>query len=150
MGAVDSLATPSGDERACKASGETADDGTTSGDVSLAAAAAVAVSGDENWPVLALCTGLRTFSALRNTVISYARVNPPAAIATSMPIERTCLLCFRLYFMLYYFVLGWLVSRVVRVLDSRAEGPGFEPQPQCCRVTVLGKQFVSLFTKQRN
>jgi len=145
LGAVDSLATPSGDERACKASGETADDGTTSGDVSLAAAAAVAVSGDENWPVLALCTGLRTFSALRNTVISYARANPPAAIATSMPIVRTCLLCFRLYFMLYYFVLV-----VVRVLDSRAEGPGFEPQPRHCRVTVLGKWFVPLFTKQRN
>jgi len=47
---------------------------------------------------------------------------------------------------------GWLGSRVVSVLDSGAEGPGFKSQPRRCRVTVLGKLFspiVSLFTKQR-
>ena len=47
---------------------------------------------------------------------------------------------------------GWLCSRVARVLDSGAEGPGFKLQPCCCRVTVLGKLFtpiVTLFTKQR-
>jgi len=47
----------------------------------------------------------------------------------------------------------WLGSRVVSMLDSGAEGPVFKLQPQCCRVTVLGKQFtpiVPLFTKQRN
>ena len=44
-------------------------------------------------------------------------------------------------------------NRVVSVLDSGAEGPGFKSQPQRCRVTVLGKLFtpiVPLFTKQRN
>ena len=44
-----------------------------------------------------------------------------------------------------------LGSRVVSVLDSSAEGPGFKSQPQCCRVTVLGKLFapiVPLFNKQ--
>jgi len=47
----------------------------------------------------------------------------------------------------------WLGSRVVSVLDSGAEGPGFKSQLQRCRVTVLGKLFtpiVPLFTKQRN
>ena len=47
----------------------------------------------------------------------------------------------------------WLGSRVVSVLDTGAEGPGFTSQPRRCRVTVLGKLFtpiVSLFTKQRN
>jgi len=51
-----------------------------------------------------------------------------------------------------YFTL-WLGSRVVGVLDSGAEGPGFKSQPRRCRVTVLGKLFtpiVPLFTKQRN
>ena len=51
---------------------------------------------------------------------------------------------------MYY---GWLGSRVVSVLDSGAEGPGFESQPRRCRVTVLGKLFipiVPLFTKQQN
>jgi len=46
---------------------------------------------------------------------------------------------------------GWLSSRVVSVLDSGAEGPGFKSQPRRCRVTVLGKLFtpiVPLFTKQ--
>jgi len=46
---------------------------------------------------------------------------------------------------------GWLGSRVVSVLDSGAEGPGFESRSRRCRVTVLGKLFtpiVPLFTKQ--
>ena len=47
----------------------------------------------------------------------------------------------------------WLGSRVVSVLDSGAEGPGFKSQPRHCRVTVLGKLFtpiLPLFTKQQN
>ena len=35
----------------------------------------------------------------------------------------------------------WLGSRVVSMLDSGAEGPGFKSQAQRCRVTVLGKLF---------
>jgi len=45
----------------------------------------------------------------------------------------------------------WLGSRLVSVLDSGAEGPGFKSQPRRCRVTVLGKLFtpaVPLFTSQ--
>ena len=47
----------------------------------------------------------------------------------------------------------WLGSRVVSVLDSGAEGPGFKLQSRRCRVTVLRKLFtpiVPLFTKQQN
>ena len=47
---------------------------------------------------------------------------------------------------------GWLGSRVVSVLDSGAEGPGFKSQPRRCRVTVLGKLFipiVPLLTEQQ-
>ena len=33
----------------------------------------------------------------------------------------------------------WLGSRVVRMLDSGVERPGFKSQPRRCRVTVLGK-----------
>jgi len=46
-----------------------------------------------------------------------------------------------------------LASRVVSVLDSGAEGPGFKSQSRRCQVTVSGKLFtpvVPLFTKQRN
>ena len=46
-----------------------------------------------------------------------------------------------------YYPLG---NRVVSVLDSGAEGPGFKPQSRRCRVTVLGKLFTliaPLFTK---
>ena len=49
--------------------------------------------------------------------------------------------------------LQWLGSRVVSVLDSDTEGPGFKSQPRRCRVTVSGKLFtpiVLLFTEQRN
>jgi len=52
-----------------------------------------------------------------------------------------------------YCLLGWLGSRVVSMLDSGAEGPGFKSQSRRCRVTVLGKPFTSivpLFTKQQN
>ena len=50
-------------------------------------------------------------------------------------------------------VTGRLGSRVVSVLDSGAEGPGFKSQWRRCRVAVLGKLFtpiVPLFTKQQN
>jgi len=46
-----------------------------------------------------------------------------------------------------------LGSRVVSVLDSGAEEPGFKSQLRRYRVTVLGKLFTpiaSLVTKQRN
>ena len=46
-----------------------------------------------------------------------------------------------------YVLHGWLGSRVVSVLDSGVERPGFKS------VTALGKLFtpiVPLFTKQRN
>jgi len=49
-------------------------------------------------------------------------------------------------------VTGWPGSRVVSMLDSGAERPGFKSQSRCCRVTVLGKLFtpiVPLFTKQQ-
>jgi len=39
---------------------------------------------------------------------------------------------------------GWLHSRVVSVLDSGAEGPGFKSQLRRCRVTVLGKLFTPI------
>jgi len=60
-----------------------------------------------------------------------------------------------IHVLVFYTLLAytWLGSRVVSMLDSSAEGPGFKSQPQCCRVTVLGKLFtpiVPLFTKQRN
>ena len=48
---------------------------------------------------------------------------------------------------------GWLGSRVVSVLESGTEWPGFKSQSRRCRVTVLGKLFthtVPLFTKQQN
>ena len=47
----------------------------------------------------------------------------------------------------------WLGCRVVSVLDSGAEGPGFKSQPRRCRVTFLLKLFtpiVPLFTKRQN
>jgi len=48
---------------------------------------------------------------------------------------------------------GWLGSRVVSMLDSGTEGPGFKSQSRRCRITVLGKLFtpiLPLFTKQQN
>ena len=62
-------------------------------------------------------------------------------------------LIFELDFLHVYSWVGWLGSRVVSVLDSGAEGPGFKSQPRRCRLTVLGKLFtptVPLFTKQQN
>ena len=54
---------------------------------------------------------------------------------------------------LFIYCEGWLGSRVVSVLDSGAEGPGFKSQSRRCRVTVLGKLFtpiMPLFTKQQS
>jgi len=50
-------------------------------------------------------------------------------------------------FFVFHSHLRWLGSRVVSVLDSGAEGPGFKSQSRRCRVTVLSKLFiVPLFT----
>jgi len=38
----------------------------------------------------------------------------------------------------------WLGSRVVSVVNSGAEGPGFKSQPRRCWVTVLGKLFTPI------
>jgi len=43
----------------------------------------------------------------------------------------------------------YIGSRVVSVLDSAAEGPGFKSQSRRCRVTVLGKLFTPI-TEQQN
>ena len=48
----------------------------------------------------------------------------------------TCLFCCCMH--------GWLGSRVVSMLDSGAEGPGFKSQSRHCRVTVLGKLFTPI------
>jgi len=48
---------------------------------------------------------------------------------------------------------GWLGNRVVSVLYSGAEGPGFKSQSRRCQITVLGKLFTPIvppFTKQQN
>ena len=58
--------------------------------------------------------------------------------------------CLRLYVGL---TTGWLGSRVVSVLDSGTDGPGFKSQSRRCLVAVLGNLFtpiVPLFTKQQN
>jgi len=62
-------------------------------------------------------------------------------------------LCLSLLILILLSVMTVARSRVVSVLDSGVEGPGFKSQPGRCRVTVLGKLFtpiVPLFTNQRN
>jgi len=63
------------------------------------------------------------------------------------------LLCYTFCYNFYFYLFEWLGSRVVRVLESGAEVPGFKSQPRRYQVTVLGKLFtpiVPLFAKQRN
>jgi len=43
-----------------------------------------------------------------------------------------------------YIAVLWLVSRVVSMLDSGAEEPGFKSQSRRFRVTVLGKLFIPI------
>jgi len=74
-------------------------------------------------------------------------------VVLRLPSVNTCACHVYFTINLLTYLLGWLGSRVVSVLDSGAEGPGFKSQSRCCRVTVLGKLFtpiVLLFTKRRN
>jgi len=54
------------------------------------------------------------------------------------------------YGLKYYYTVslfqGWLGSRVVSMLESGAEGPGFKSQSRHCRVTVFGKLFTVFHT----
>jgi len=70
------------------------------------------------------------------------------ALTTDFTVGRSCR-----HFVPRIRPVGRLGSRVVSMLDSGAEGPGFKSQLRRCRVTVLGKlvtAIVPLFTKQRN
>ena len=52
------------------------------------------------------------------------------------PHHATCLAADSVIMETYYYgPIGWLGSRVVNVLDSGAEGPGFKSQSRRCRVT---------------
>ena len=77
---------------------------------------------------------------------------PKAAVASVTTVSATTTHSDTDYGLYFSPARGWLGSRVVGVLDSGAEGPGFKSQPRRCRVTVLGKLFtpiVPLLTKQR-
>ena len=91
----------------------------------------------------------------RNRLTTSARISPK--ISTFRCHMKTLLRRPMLLFLpiLYQWPVwtGWLGSRMVSVLDSGAEGPGFKSQSRCCRVTVLGKLYtpiLPLFTKQQN
>jgi len=93
---------------------------------SLAAAAAAAA---------AACIGVASYAAA------------PAAHVLPLDFQQF------IFFLPHLGAYGWPSSRLVSVLDSGAEGPGFKSQPRRCHVTVIGKlitPIVPLFTKQRN
>ena len=105
------------------------------------------------WAGLLLSAGARAYQQMRVASCREPRDEVQRRLVGSE--------CIRYMLMFYAFrvlqirfaIQGWLGSRVVSVLDSGAEGPGFKSQSRCCRVTVLGKLFtpiVPLFTKQRN
>jgi len=82
------------------------------------------------------------------------RTLPPAAVAYSVLVSVfTHRFHSAPYVLHVYLGWQWLGSRVISVLESGVEGPGFKSQPRRCRETVLGKLFtpiVPLFTKQQN
>jgi len=61
-------------------------------------------------------------------------------VAAQLP----CILVCKTFSSNNYRVFGWLGSRVVNVLDSGAEGPGFKSQSRRCRVTLVGKLFTPI------
>jgi len=80
-------------------------------------------------------------------------ITPQTRRPTAYPHHKTIIISLSYPVLCSSVITGWLGSRVVSVLDSSAEGPGFKSQSRRCRVTVLGKLFtpiVSLFTKQQN
>ena len=75
---------------------------------------------------------------------------PTRVVPDQRPLNGRCMLWWFSYCLC---AREWLGTKVVRVLDSGAEGPGFRSQPRRCRLTVLGKLFtpiVPLYTKQQN
>ena len=68
----------------------------------------------------------RTFSDVSFCVILYFLWDYDSLLSVPFPTTKRCSV-----------LIG---SRVVSVLDSGAEGPGFKSQPRRCRVTALGKR----------
>jgi len=72
--------------------------------------------------------------------------------AAAVPCASVASYKYYIHTYIHTFIQVWLGSRVVSVLDSGAEGPGFKSQPRRCRVTALGKLFtpiVPTFIKQQ-
>ena len=74
------------------------------------------------------------------TTITSSFINLPAlhAEASNHLVSRNLLTVLRAFSALTLGrASGWLGSRVVGLLDSGAEGPGFKSQPRRCRLTVF-------------
>ena len=96
-----------------------------------------------------VCTLLERNSHASTPPLSFLQARCPSCRPTNSvkaleaKIAETKVSFFAVYF-------GWLGSRVVSVLDSGAEGPGFKSQPRLCRVTVLGKLFTPIVPGGKN
>jgi len=100
-----------------------------------------------NQQILNLTKGYSQLHTVINIISSYTDNDLP-----SLQFSRASLVLSFIYDS-YCSYAGLLGSRVVSVLDSGVEGPGFKLQSWRCRVTVLGKlltPIVPLFTKQQN
>jgi len=110
------------------------------------------ISQTESWPFRS--TNMATTSSPAQVMIQWHWVD------SITDTEKSCCYSASLWELLLlhpfnglFSISGWLGSRVVSVLDSGAEGPGFKSHSWRCRVTVLSKLFttiVPLFTMQRN
>jgi len=101
------------------------------------------------WPTL----GSSTAKELNRITVSLMSVCVCVTVPTLVEMLKDIESPYEVSLLPYLHYTSIRMARVVSVLDSGAEGPGFKLQSRCCRVTVLGKLFtpiVPLFTKQRN
>ena len=83
----------------------------------------------------------------------YTTASSYAASTAFHSLYRCDVITPQVWYLVYYYSKQWLGSRLVSVLGSGAEGPGFKLQPRRWRVTALGRLFtpiVPLFTKRQN
>jgi len=96
------------------------------------------------------CAGSSLFRAFTQHILHRLSIAQDGPLVSSFSLAASSLLDF---YSSSISGCGWLSSRMVSVLDSGAEGPGFKSQSRRYRVTVLGRLFipiVPLFTKQQN
>ena len=104
----------------------------------------VHVFGVLKYPLLLWVCSSYMWSVFSSTHCFCGYAPPTCGLCSFLLFTRPCPHRLWSYRFIFLLLLWWFGSRVVSMLDSGTEGPGFKSQSRRCWVTVLGKLFTPI------